>query len=182
MSHFVHDLGLCESAAVGSGTRVWAFAHVLPGARIGADCTIGDHVYVEDDVVVGDRVTVKNGVQLWNGVRLADDVFVGPNVTFADDPLPRRTALASGRPRTVVGPGASLGANATILQGITIGRRAKVGAGAVVTAAAHREEDGDEDRRGRDNGSARGHRHVGGDASTGSATPLPARSPRLTPR
>lgn len=133
MSVFVHEMGLCESNDVGDGTRIWAFAHVLPGARIGADCNICDNVFVENDVVVGDRVTVKCGVQLWDGVRLADDVFVGPNATFTNDPFPRSRAYPEAFPRTVVGPGASLGANCTILPGLTIGRQAMVGAGAVVT-------------------------------------------------
>ena len=133
MSAFVHPQGLCESTDVGDGTRIWAFAHVLPGARIGADCNICDHVFVEGDVVVGDRVTVKCGVQLWDGVRLADDVFVGPNATFTNDRFPRSKAYPGSFPQTVVGPGASLGANCTILPGLTIGRRAMVGAGAVVT-------------------------------------------------
>jgi acetyltransferase-like isoleucine patch superfamily enzyme len=133
MSVFVHEMGLCESKDVGDRTRVWAFAHVLPGARIGTDCNICDHVFIENDVVVGDRVTIKCGVQLWDGVRLADDVFVGPNVTFTNDPFPRSRAYPESFPTTVVGPGASLGANSTILPGLTIGRQAMVGAGAVVT-------------------------------------------------
>jgi len=133
MTIFVHERGLCESTTVGDGTRVWAFAHVLPGARIGADCNICDHVFVENDVVVGDRVTIKSGVQLWDGVRLADDVFVGPNVTFTNDPFPRSKAYPAKFPETFVGPGASLGANATILPGLAIGRDAMIGAGAVVT-------------------------------------------------
>lgn len=130
---FVHRLALCESKHVGAGTRVWAFAHVLPGARIGADCNLGDHVFVENDVVVGDRVTVKNGVQLWDGVVLEDDVFVGPNATFTNDPLPRSRQRPAVFPRTVVKKGASIGANATILPGLTIGEGAMVGAGSVVT-------------------------------------------------
>lgn len=133
MTVFVHERGLCESQNVGDGTRVWAFAHVLPGAQIGADCNICDHVFVENDVLVGDRVTIKSGVQLWDGVRLADDVFVGPNVTFTNDPFPRSKAYPASFPRTHVGQGASLGANATILPGLSIGRDAMVGAGAVVT-------------------------------------------------
>jgi UDP-2-acetamido-3-amino-2,3-dideoxy-glucuronate N-acetyltransferase len=129
----VHALGLCESSTVGDGTRIWAFAHVLPGARIGADCNVCDHVFVENDVVVGDRVTIKSGVQLWDGVRLADDVFVGPNVTFTNDPFPRSKVYPAHFAETTVGTGASLGANATILPGITIGRDAMIGAGSVVT-------------------------------------------------
>jgi UDP-2-acetamido-3-amino-2,3-dideoxy-glucuronate N-acetyltransferase len=129
----VHERGLCESTDIGPGTRIWAFTHVLPGARIGADCNICDHVFVENDVVVGDRVTVKCGVQLWDGVRLADDVFVGPNATFTNDPFPRSRAWPERYPVTVVERGASIGANSTILPGLVIGERAMVGAGAVVT-------------------------------------------------
>ncbi|MDX6596563.1 MAG: UDP-2-acetamido-3-amino-2,3-dideoxy-glucuronate N-acetyltransferase [Gaiellales bacterium] len=133
MTWFVHERGLCESSRIGDGTRIWAFAHVLPGAQIGADCNICDHVFIENDVVVGDRVTVKCGVQLWDGVRLGEDVFVGPNVTFTNDPFPRSKVHPGSFARTIVGPGASLGANATILPGLTIGRDAMIGAGAVVT-------------------------------------------------
>lgn len=130
---FVHEQGLCESEDVGGGTRVWAFAHVLEGARIGADCNICDGVFVEGGAVVGDRVTVKCGVQLWDGVELEDDVFVGPNATFTNDPLPRSRQWLDEYPRTIVRSGASIGANATILPGLEIGTGAMVGAGAVVT-------------------------------------------------
>lgn len=133
MTAFVHPQGLCESTQVGDGTRVWAFAHVLPGASIGRDCNICDHVFVENDVVVGDRVTVKSGVQLWDGLRLGDDVFVGPNVTFTNDPFPRSKVYPTQFPRTVVAAGASIGGGAVILPGVRIGRGAMVGAGAVVT-------------------------------------------------
>lgn len=131
-SFYAHPLSLVETINVGEGTRIWAFTHVLPGARIGRDCNICDHVFVENDVVVGDRVTVKCGVQLWDGVRLEDDVFIGPNATFTNDAFPR-----SKQPfellLTIVQRGASIGANATILPGIMIGEGAMVGAGAVVT-------------------------------------------------
>lgn len=130
---FVHPSGLCESTKVGAGTRIWAFAHVLPGATIGTDCNICDHVLIENDVVVGDRVTVKSGVQLWDGVHLEDDVFVGPNVTFTNDPFPRSKVYPDSFARTVVRKGASLGGNATVLPGLEIGGGAMVGAGAVVT-------------------------------------------------
>jgi UDP-2-acetamido-3-amino-2,3-dideoxy-glucuronate N-acetyltransferase len=132
--HFVHPNGICESAHVGAGTRIWAFAHVLPEARIGADCNICDHVFIENDVVVGDRVTVKSGVQLWDGIRLGDDVFIGPNATFTNDKFPRSRHWKPELPLTRVGDGASIGANATILPGVTIGRNAMIGAGAVVTS------------------------------------------------
>jgi acetyltransferase-like isoleucine patch superfamily enzyme len=130
---FQHAQAIVESDAIGPGTRIWAFAHVLPGARIGADCNLCDHTFVENDVVIGDRVTVKSGVYLWDGVRLEDDVFVGPNVTFTNDSAPRSTRHLESHPRTVVRRGASLGANATLLPGVTVGQYALVGAGAVVT-------------------------------------------------
>jgi acetyltransferase-like isoleucine patch superfamily enzyme/dTDP-4-dehydrorhamnose 3,5-epimerase-like enzyme len=130
---FVHERALCESEHVGTGTRIWAFAHVLPGARVGADCNICDGVFIEDGAVLGDRVTVKPGVQLWTGVIVENDVFVGPNATFTNDPFPRSRQWLEEYPQTVVRSGASVGANATILPGLEIGRGAMVGAGAVVT-------------------------------------------------
>ena len=133
MKYFVHPQGLCESQKIGEQTRIWAFAHVLPGAVLGRECNICDGVFIENDVRVGDRVTVKCGVQLWDGVTVEDDVFIGPNVTFTNDKFPRSKQYPSQFLRTTVEKGASLGANATILPGITIGRNAMVGAGAVVT-------------------------------------------------
>lgn len=133
MTLFKHPKALVESDNIGEGTRIWAFAHVLPGAKIGRDCNICDHVFIENDVTVGDRVTVKCGVQLWDGVRLEDDVFVGPNVTFTNDPFPRSKTHLPHYPETVVRRGASIGANATLLPGITVGIGAMLGAGAVVT-------------------------------------------------
>ena len=132
-SYFRHPHALVESDRIGDGTRVWAFAHVLPGAAIGRDCNICDHVFIENDVVVGNRVTVKCGVQLWDGITLEDDVFVGPNATFTNDPFPRSRQYPEKFARTVVRAGASIGANATLLPGIEIGQGAMVGAGAVVT-------------------------------------------------
>lgn len=133
MEYFKHDQSLVESANIGAGTRIWAFAHILPGARIGAECNICDHVFVENDVVIGNRVTIKCGVQVWNGVELEDDVFVGPNATFTNDNFPRSKIYPEQFNRTVIQKGASIGANATVLSGITIGSGAMVGAGAVVT-------------------------------------------------
>lgn len=134
MSDFmVHPQGLCETAHVGEGTRIWAFSHVLPGARLGCDCNICDHVFIENDVVLGDRVTVKCGVQLWDGLRIEDDVFIGPNATFTNDRFPRSKQYPERFLATKVERGASIGANATVLPGLTIGRYAMVGAGAVVT-------------------------------------------------
>jgi UDP-2-acetamido-3-amino-2,3-dideoxy-glucuronate N-acetyltransferase len=133
VDYYVHPRGVCESTSVGRGTRVWAFAHVLPGAVIGCDANVCDYVFIENDVVLGDRVTVKSGVQLWDGVRLGNDVFVGPNATFGNDPFPRSKAAREAPVRTTVHDGASIGANATLLPGITVGRGAMIGAGAVVT-------------------------------------------------
>ncbi len=131
---FIHDKALVDNGAViGANTRIWGFTHILAGARIGADCNICEQVFVENDVVVGDRVTVKCGVQLWDGLRLEDDVFVGPNATFTNDKLPRSKQYPESFPQTTVRHGASIGANATILPGLTIGAESMVGAGAVVT-------------------------------------------------
>lgn len=132
MNYFKHSHALVESQQIGENTRIWAFAHVLPNARIGADCNICDHVFIENDVIIGDRVTIKCGVQVWDGVRLEDDVMVGPNATFTNDMFPRSKQPFEIRP-TLVKRGASIGANATILCGVTIGEEAMVGAGAVVT-------------------------------------------------
>lgn len=130
---FVHAHGICESTDVGERTTIWAFSHVLPGARLGSDCNINDGVFIENDVIIGDRVTVKSGVQLWDGLRVGDDVFVGPNATFTNDPMPRSKVRPDQFLVTRIEDGASIGANATILPGISIGRRAMIGAGAVVT-------------------------------------------------
>jgi len=131
--YFVHDKGICESSDIGEDTCIWAFSHVLPGAKIGTGCNICDHVFIENDVIIGDRVTIKNGVQIWDGIRIGNDVFIGPNVTFTNDKFPRSKQLPERFLRTVVEDGASIGANATILPGLRIGSKAMVGAGAVVT-------------------------------------------------
>lgn len=133
METFIHELASVESPHIGQGTRIWAFVHILPGARIGELCNICDHTFIENDVVVGNGVTIKCGVQLWDGVTLEDDVFVGPNATFTNDKFPRSRYYEKGVARTTVKAGASIGANATLLPGITIGEYAVVGAGAVVT-------------------------------------------------
>jgi UDP-2-acetamido-3-amino-2,3-dideoxy-glucuronate N-acetyltransferase len=130
----IHERALCESDDVGGGTRVWAFAHVMRGAHVGRDCNVGDHAFIETGAWVGDRVTIKNAVLIWDGVRIEDDVFVGPNVVFTNDPNPRAAFKkpASGFLPTHVERGATLGANSSIVCGITIGANAFVGAGAVV--------------------------------------------------
>jgi UDP-2-acetamido-3-amino-2,3-dideoxy-glucuronate N-acetyltransferase len=138
----VHPLALCESEQIGDGTRIWAFAHVMPGARIGSRCNLGEGVYVEGAVVVGNDVTVKNGVALYDGVTLEDEVFVGPNAVFTNDLRPRsgvRKRSVASFAATRVLRGATIGANATVVCGVTVGASAMVGAGAVVTrdVAAH---------------------------------------------
>jgi acetyltransferase-like isoleucine patch superfamily enzyme/dTDP-4-dehydrorhamnose 3,5-epimerase-like enzyme len=133
MNFFKHALAVVETSKVGPGTRVWAFAHILPGASIGADCNLCDHTFIENDVTLGDRVTVKCGVQLWDGMTIEEDVFIGPNATFTNDKFPRSGVHDRPLLRTIVKKGASIGANATVLPGVTIGERAMVGAGAVVT-------------------------------------------------
>ncbi len=133
MTFYKHPQAIVETSRIGEGSRVWAFAHILEGAEIGRDANICDHVFIENNVRIGDRVTVKCGVQLWDGVQLEDDVFVGPNVTFTNDRFPRSKQHLEKYPTTLVRKGASIGANATILPGITIGADAMIGAGAVVT-------------------------------------------------
>jgi acetyltransferase-like isoleucine patch superfamily enzyme len=133
MRNKIHPTSDVQSEHVGPGTTVWQYCVVLPGARIGSECNICAGVLVENDVVVGDRVTVKSGVQLWDGVTLEDDVFVGPNATFTNDMFPRSKRRPAEYSRTWVRRGASIGANATILAGHTIGEQAMVGAGSVVT-------------------------------------------------
>lgn len=132
---FVHPQGLCESADVGSGTRIWAFAHVHAGAKIGRDCNICDHAYVEGGVTVGNGVTVKNGVLLFDGVTVEDDAFLGPAVVFTNDLRPRTSIKLSGDELlpTVVQVGATLGAGVVVVCGLTVGAHAFIGAGAVVT-------------------------------------------------
>ena len=130
---FIHPKALVEGDRIGARTRVWAFAHILPGARVGADCNVCDHVFIENDVTVGDRVTVKCGVYLWDGLTLEDDVFVGPNTAFSNDPTPRSRHKPAEFMKIRVRAGASIGANATIRAGVTIGPGALVSDGAVVT-------------------------------------------------
>jgi UDP-2-acetamido-3-amino-2,3-dideoxy-glucuronate N-acetyltransferase len=133
VEYFKHPAAIVESEQIGARTRIWAFAHVLPGAVIGTDCNICDHVFIENDVRIGDRVTIKSGVQLWDGVVLEDDVVIGPNATFTNDAFPRSKRPPPQFLKTIIKAGASIGANATILPQLTVGRNAMVGAGAVVT-------------------------------------------------
>jgi acetyltransferase-like isoleucine patch superfamily enzyme len=129
----IHTSADVQSMTVGANTKVWQFCVILHGARIGQDCNINANVFIENDVLIGDRVTVKSGVQLWDGIAIEDDVFIGPNVTFANDPLPRSKQYPDQFLRTMIRKGASIGANSTILGGVEIGTYAMIGAGSVVT-------------------------------------------------
>ncbi len=133
LNYFIHKLACVETKNIGCGTRIWAFVHILPRAIIGEDVNICDHTFIENDVIVGNRVTIKCGVYLWDGTRLEDDVFVGPNATFTNDKFPRSRKYLDKFPEIIVRQGASIGANATILPGIIIGKNSMIGAGAVVT-------------------------------------------------
>lgn len=138
---FVHETAVVEpGAALGPGTRVWHHAHVRAGATIGSGCNLGKNVYVDDGAVIGDRVKVQNNVSVYQGVTLGDDVFVGPSAVFTNDLLPRAGNEAWEAVPTVVQRGASIGANATIVCGTTIGEYAMVGAGAVVVRSVEAHE------------------------------------------
>jgi acetyltransferase-like isoleucine patch superfamily enzyme len=129
---YLHPLSDVQATRIGAGTRIWQFCVVLPGAEIGADCNICSHVFIENDVRIGDRVTVKNGVHLYDGLVLEDDVFVGPGAVFTNDRHPRSRQHPPAFERTRICRGASIGAGAVILPGVTVGEGAMVGAGAVV--------------------------------------------------
>ena len=129
----IHPTSDVQTTKIGENTVIWQYCVVLPDAVLGSNCNINCNVFIENDVVIGDNVTIKTGVQIWNGVTLENDVFVGPNVTFTNDLFPRSKKKLLPLLRTVVKEGASIGGNATILAGRTIGRYAMVGAGAVVT-------------------------------------------------
>jgi len=132
-SAFVHQKALVDDGvSIAARTRVWAFSHLLEGAQLGSDCNICEQVFIEGNVVIGDRVTVKIRVQLWHGLRVEDDVFIGPNVTFANDPFPRSKCYPRAFLLTHILAGASIGAGAVILPGLTIGEKSMVGAGSVV--------------------------------------------------
>lgn len=141
---YYHPLALVESDQIGPGTRIWAFAHVMRGAQVGRNCNLGEHSFLETGASAGNNVTIKNNVCVWMGVTLEDDVFVGPNATFTNDRFPRSGRMPQAGQRylrreqwlelTIVERGASIGANATILPGIRVGRYSMIAAGALVTA------------------------------------------------
>lgn len=132
-STFIHNLAEVQTEKVGAGTFIWQFAVVLNGAVIGNNCNINCHTFIENDVVIGNNVTIKSGVFLWDGIVIEDDVFIGPNATFINDKSPRSKKYPDSFQKTLIKKGASVGANATIMGGIVLGKNSLIGAGAVVT-------------------------------------------------
>lgn len=130
---FIHEKADVQTQTIGEETRIWQYSIILAGAKIGTNCNINAHCFIENDVVIGNNVTVKCGVYLWDGITIEDDVFIGPNATFTNDKYPRSKVYPDKFIRTTIREKATIGANATILCGITIGENAMVGAGSVVT-------------------------------------------------
>lgn len=129
----IHPTAEVQSSNIGEGTVIWQYCVILKNAVIGKNCNINFNVFIENDVWIGDNVTVKSGVQLWDGVMIEDNVFIGPNVTFTNDRIPRSKIYPSQFLQTNVKQGSSIGANATIIGGVTIGEYALIGAGSVIT-------------------------------------------------
>jgi acetyltransferase-like isoleucine patch superfamily enzyme len=129
----IHPLAEVQTKFIGEETSVWQFAIILSGAVIGNNCNINCHTFIENNVVVGNNVTIKSGVYLWNGITIEDNVFIGPNATFTNDQYPRSKFYPDEFQQIIIKHGASIGANATILGGVEIGRFAIIGAGSVVT-------------------------------------------------
>ena len=129
----IHQLSDIQSKNIGEGTNIWQYCVVLPNAKIGKNCNICSHCFIENDVVIGDNVTIKNGVYLYDGITIEDDVFVGPNATFCNDKYPKSKNKDFKLEPILIKKGASIGANATILPGVTIGENSLIAAGTVVT-------------------------------------------------
>src|SRR5690606_4286749 len=131
-NNMIHPSAEVHSKNIGEGTSIWQFAIVLANAVIGKNCNINSHTFIENDVVIGDNVTVKSGIYLWDGRRVGDNVFLGPNVVFTNDLRPRSKQRVPFK-QTIIKEGASLGANTTVLAGVTIGKYAMSGIGSVIT-------------------------------------------------
>lgn len=129
----IHQLSDVQTKSIGEKTRIWQFSVVLPGAVLGKNCNICAHTLIENDVIIGDNVTVKSGVYLWDGIRVEDNVFIGPCVAFTNDKYPRSKHFPEEFSKILIKEGASIGANATILPGLTLGEHCMIGAGSVVT-------------------------------------------------
>ncbi|KOS66609.1 transferase [Lysinibacillus contaminans] len=132
-NYFKHTHALVETENIGADTRIWAFVHILNGAKIGSNCNVCDHCFIENDVEIGNNVTIKSGIYIWNGVKIENNAFLGPNVVFTNDLMPRSKQYPESFLKTLVEEGASIGANSVIIAGNTIGKFAMVGAGSVVT-------------------------------------------------
>lgn len=130
---FIHPSAEVQTNDIGDNTTIWQNAIILKNAKIGENCNINSHTFIENDVVIGDNVTIKCGVYLWDGLRVESNVFIGPNATFINDKYPKSKLKPEKFEKTILMKGCSIGANATILSGITIGEVATVGAGSVVT-------------------------------------------------
>jgi acetyltransferase-like isoleucine patch superfamily enzyme len=130
---YIHPAAICESKNIGKNTRIWAFAHIMKDVTIGDDCNLCDYTFVENGVKIGNRVTIKNGISIWNGVTIEDDVFLGPNCVLTNDIYPRSKVYHEENIKTLLKQGASIGANATVLCGIVLGRYCMVAAGSVAT-------------------------------------------------
>jgi UDP-2-acetamido-3-amino-2,3-dideoxy-glucuronate N-acetyltransferase len=129
----IHALSDVQSTHIGNNTTIWQFCVVLKNAVIGCNCNVNCYVFIENDVIIGNHVTIKPGVYIWDGIRIEDHVFIGPNATFTNDKYPQSKVYPNSFQKTLIKENASIGANATILGGTTIGKNALVGAGAVVT-------------------------------------------------
>ena len=129
----IHPMADVQTTDIGDGTQIWQFAIILKEATIGKNCNINCHTFIENDVKIGNNVTVKAGVYIWDGIEIANDVFLGPNVTFVNDKYPRSKQYPENFQKTIIEDFVSIGANATILGGIKIGKYALIGAGTVVT-------------------------------------------------
>ncbi len=133
MNVFIHPLADVKTTEIGENTRIWQYAVVFQNSKLGSNCNVCAHTLIESDVIIGNNVTIKSGVYIWDGTRIEDNVFLGPNATLTNDPMPRSRKLPEKFSGIILKKGCSIGANATILPGITIGENAMVGAGAVVT-------------------------------------------------
>lgn len=134
MNYFKHPTAIVESDTVGEGSKIWHFVHIRKDAIIGKNCNIGKSVYVDIEVRIGDNVKIQNSVSIYKGVIIEDDVFVGPSVVFTNDLYPRAFIWEDEKIiQTVIKKGSSIGANATIICGVTVGEYAMIGAGSVVT-------------------------------------------------
>lgn len=129
----IHPLSDVQSKNIGENTNIWQFCVILKNAQIGANCNICSHVFIENDVKIGNNVTIKNGVQIWDGIEIEDNVFIGPNVTFCNDRYPKSGNKNFKLEKIIIKKGASIGANSTILPGVTIGENAMIAAGSIVT-------------------------------------------------